>query len=261
MSKPEYWKAVKAAHSEVGYLEKKSNAQLEEKTANAGYNNWTKYPKKIYEAAGKQGKKGLVKEIDYGAAWCDCFCDYCMLAASDMDVADAAGALCGRFDDYTPNSVSMYKRAGRWGSKPKLGAQVFFGSGGEPTHTGIVYAYGPTAVKTVEGNTSSASGVVANGGGVFRKEYELGYGRIIGYGYPRYASEPPSPGKFRMTVDIAVRKAPRATAGKVKTATSGTAARFSALRVNKHGNTWGYSDALGGWVCLEKKGKPNAVAV
>ena len=27
---------------EVGYLEKKSNAQLDSKTANAGYNNFTK---------------------------------------------------------------------------------------------------------------------------------------------------------------------------------------------------------------------------
>lgn len=31
------------ARSENGYLEKATNAQLEDKTANAGYNNWNKF--------------------------------------------------------------------------------------------------------------------------------------------------------------------------------------------------------------------------
>lgn len=259
MPKPMYFDAVRSAQSEVGYLEKKSNSQLEDKAANAGYNNWTKYPKKIYEAAKKQGQLKLVKEIDYGAAWCDCFYDYNVLAACGNDVKDAASTLCGRFDDYTPSSVDLYKKAGRWGKEPRLGAQVFFGSGDYPTHTGIVYGYGPTAIKTIEGNTSSEAGVIANGGGVFRKEYELGSNRIIGYGYPKWASEPPKPGKYALSKAMAVRKEPRATAGKVMTASKGTAAHFSALRVNKAGNTWGYSGSLGGWVCLFNKARANAV--
>ena len=39
---------------------------------------------------------------------------------------------------------------------------------------------------TIEGNTSSASGVVANGGSVATKSYDLGYSRIMGYGRPPY---------------------------------------------------------------------------
>lgn len=36
-------KVIEIAETEVGYLEKKSNSQLDDKTANAGYNNYTKY--------------------------------------------------------------------------------------------------------------------------------------------------------------------------------------------------------------------------
>jgi peptidoglycan hydrolase-like protein with peptidoglycan-binding domain len=45
-------------------------------------------------------------------------------------------------------------------------------------------------VYTVEGNTSSAAGVVANGGAVAKKQYSLSYGRIAGYGRPKYDAEP-----------------------------------------------------------------------
>ena len=41
-------------------------------------------------------------------------------------------------------------------------------------------------VYTIEGNTSVASGVIANGGGVCRKKYSLSYNRIYGYGRPEY---------------------------------------------------------------------------
>lgn len=39
---------------------------------------------------------------------------------------------------------------------------------------------------TVEGNASSESGVVANGGCVREKKYKLTYNRIAGYGRPNY---------------------------------------------------------------------------
>ena len=44
-------------------------------------------------------------------------------------------------------------------------------------------------LNTIEGNTSSTAGVVANGGGVFEKSYALNYTRIAGYGRPRYDEE------------------------------------------------------------------------
>ena len=53
-------------------------------------------------------------------------------------------------------------------------------------HTGLVYKVDGTYVYTVEGNTSSSSGVVANGGCVAEKKYDLDYNRIVGYGRPKY---------------------------------------------------------------------------
>ena len=42
-------------------------------------------------------------------------------------------------------------------------------------------------VFTIEGNTSSAAGVVENGGAVARKSYSLTYSKIGGYGRPEYS--------------------------------------------------------------------------
>ena len=41
--------------------------------------------------------------------------------------------------------------------------------------------------RTIEGNTSVASGVIENGGGVRQKSYNLSYERIIGYGRPDWS--------------------------------------------------------------------------
>ena len=42
-------------------------------------------------------------------------------------------------------------------------------------HTGLVYAVDNAYVYTIEGKTSGANGVVANGGGVCKKKYRLDY--------------------------------------------------------------------------------------
>ena len=42
-------KVLKIAEAEVGYLEKKTNADLDSKTKNAGYNNYTKYGRDMHE--------------------------------------------------------------------------------------------------------------------------------------------------------------------------------------------------------------------
>ena len=57
-------------------------------------------------------------------------------------------------------------------------------------HTGIVVAVGGGKVTTVEGNTSSAAGVVANGGAVREKSYSINYSQIGGYGRPDYSLVP-----------------------------------------------------------------------
>ena len=54
---------------------------------------------------------------------------------------------------------------------PKAGDIVIFYRGGTFTHTGIVTDVQGDVFRTVEGNTSGGSGIIANGGAVCEKEY------------------------------------------------------------------------------------------
>lgn len=54
-------------------------------------------------------------------------------------------------------------------------------------HTGLVVGVSNNRVYTIEGNTSSAAGVVPNGGCVRDKSYPLGASYIGGYGRPDYS--------------------------------------------------------------------------
>ena len=176
-------KVIQIASNEVGYLEKQSNSQLDSYTGNAGYNNWTKYARDL-DALGDfyNGKKN-------GYEWCDMFVDWCFLKAYGKDWAMkllnqpkySAGAGC-------TYSLQYYQQIGRfYTSNPKHGDQIFFGSVGNSTHTGLVEKVDSKYVYTIEGNTSGASGVVSNGGGVCRKTYPLSSSYIAGYGRPDYS--------------------------------------------------------------------------
>ena len=44
----------------------------------------------------------------------------------------------------------------------------------------------------MEGNTSGASGVISNGGGVCKKSYSLTYSRLAGFGRPKWGAESPT---------------------------------------------------------------------
>lgn len=162
-------KVINIAQNEVGYLEKKSNSQLDSKTANAGSANYTKYGKNM-------GCNGL--------AWCDAFVDDCFVQAYGREKAKE---LLGGFSNYTPTSAQYFKDMGRWHTtNPQVGDQIFFKNSTRICHTGIVYKVDSSNVYTIEGNTSGASGVIANGGGVCRKSYPLTYSKIAGYGRPDY---------------------------------------------------------------------------
>jgi hypothetical protein len=182
-------KVIDVALNEVGYLEKKTNSNLDSKTANAGYNNYTKYARDFDTKYPNfyNGKKQSV-------AWCDIFVDWCMVKAFGVETAlkllgqplKSCGAGCSW-------SMKYYKNIGCfYASNPKVGDQIFFynSSRNDIAHTGLVYKVDANYVYTVEGNTSSASGVVANGGAVAKKKYTLSYNRIAGYGRPKYDKEP-----------------------------------------------------------------------
>ena len=175
-------KVLRVAAAEVGYLEKSASAYkqnpavLDEKTRGAGKDNYTKYGRdmhKVYPAV-----------MDFPAYWCDAFVDWCFYKA--YGVSNAKTLLGGNFDDYTIASAQLYKNKKAWYNTPLPGDQIFFSNGQKICHTGIVYQIDANRVYTIEGNTSGASGVVSNGGGVAKKSYPLNYARIAGYGRPKY---------------------------------------------------------------------------
>ncbi len=181
-------KLVAIATAELGYLEKKSNSKLDSKTANAGYNNYTKYARDLFQAGYYNGNKN-------GYAWCDVFVDWCFYQLCGKDAKAAQDIICqtGDYGAGCSYSSKYYRNAGRFYTSPKVGDQIFFGKKGSENHTGIVYKVDKSKVYTIEGNTSGDAGVVPNGGGVYKKSYALGYSKIVGYGRPRYDEEEVKP--------------------------------------------------------------------
>lgn len=175
---------IAIAEAEVGYLEKKSNADLDSKTGNAGSKNYTKYARDLHKAGYYQASKN-------GYEWCEVFNDWCHWIASGKDakLAQEVISQTGLYGAGCVWSANCYRNAGRFYSTPKVGDQIYFGTKGNETHTGIVYKVDSSKVYTIEGNTSGASGVIANGGGVCRKSYSLSYDKIVGYGRPKYDAE------------------------------------------------------------------------
>lgn len=160
---------------EVGYLEKASDADLYAKKANPGSANYTKY--------GSEMHRLQPRNMDFPAPWCATLMSWAFVQVLGLD--GAKRALCGDIDDYCPALVAQFQKAGRWYDKPEVGDLVFFGQGGGE-HVGLVYQISAGMIRTIEGNTSSGSGVVSNGGGVWSKSYTIGYSRIAGYGRPKY---------------------------------------------------------------------------
>ena len=163
-------KFLAIAKAEIGYLEKASNKSLEDKTANAGSGNYTKYARDLYPAL-------------QGQPWCDMFVDWCMVQA--FGPVDAKRLLGGGFSAYTPTSAQYYKDRGQYHKTgPQAGDQIFFRGADRINHTGIVTEVTMAKVRTIEGNTSAGPAVIPNGGAVCAKEYSLDNSRIDGYGRP-----------------------------------------------------------------------------
>lgn len=145
-------KLISVAEAEVGYLEKRSNSNLDSKTANAGSNNYTKYWRDIYPAGQAQ-------------AWCAIFVNWCFERAFGKD---SAKKLLKHYPyTYCPTMANLFKLH----SNPQAGDIVIFKRGGSFVHTGLVVSVNGDYFQTIEGNTSGGSSIIANGGGVCRKGY------------------------------------------------------------------------------------------
>lgn len=71
---------LQTARAEIGYIEKETNSQLDNPTANPGDGNWNKYARDL-DALGivYNGRKN-------GYAWCDCFVDWCFIHTFGLEV-------------------------------------------------------------------------------------------------------------------------------------------------------------------------------
>lgn len=169
-------KLIDQAAKWVGYLEKRSNAHLDDFTANAGSNNYTCFARDYREHTSGNYQ---------GQPWCAMFVSEVFVQAFGLDTARML--LCGSLYHYCPTGAEQFKRAGCFSRTPEPGAVIFFTNGKRAYHTGIVTEVTATRVKTIEGNTSGASGVVENGGGVCRKSYSQNDSKILGYGLPPWS--------------------------------------------------------------------------
>lgn len=127
-------KVILIAKNEIGYLEKKSNSQLDSKTANAGSNNYTKYWRDI-------------KPSYQGQPWCAAFVSWCFMEAFGQEKAKK---LLKHWPYvYCPTLGNLFTR----NANPKIGDIVIFYRNGTFAHTGIVTAVIGDRFYTIEGNT------------------------------------------------------------------------------------------------------------
>jgi hypothetical protein len=163
---------IEIATEEIGYLEKKTNADLDHKTKNAGHNNFTKYWRDL--APSLQGQP-----------WCAAFTSWCARQAGIPTSIIPTIFSCTQIRNWARERGLFHA----WASAtPQRGDHVIFhDSNGTPNHIGLVVDVTNVQISTIEGNTSSGNNTVeANGGGVFRKTYQRSNTRIAGYFRPKY---------------------------------------------------------------------------
>lgn len=197
---------IATVEDQVGYLGKRSNAQLDEPKANAG-GKFNKYARDL-DALGDfyNGKKN-------GYDWCDVFVDWCFVHTFGRELAQKLLCQPDRsLGAGTGYSLNYFKQKGRLFSSPEPGDQIFFGDSRSTWHTGIVNRVEGGFVHTTEGNAGNPSAVRLC-------KYRVGAKSIKGYGRPDWAIVPNEeedeemvyyktlddvPGYYRAAVDKAV---------------------------------------------------------
>lgn len=146
---------ITTAQVEIGYMEKKSNAQLDDKTANVGDGNYTKYWRDL-------------KPSWNGSAWCAVWVSWCMYKTFGLETAKK---LLKHENDfpyvYCPTLGARFTKY----ANPQRGDIVIFYRNGTFAHTGIVTKVEGDKFYTIEGNTNNGSTIIANGGSVCSKSY------------------------------------------------------------------------------------------
>ena len=155
---------IETAKREIGYLEKKSNADLNDKTKNAGSGNYTKY-------GAWYGNNGTF--------WCAMFVAWCVKEAgisytNKYEKSMPAGGMY--INSYCPTIVDYAVKEKKWVSKgnPKVGDLVFLDwqPNGYADHIAIVYAIEGNKILTIEGNRDNAVGTAS---------YSITENTVLGY--------------------------------------------------------------------------------
>ena len=158
----------------IPYLEKRSAAYLDDFQRNAGYNNYTKFARDV----NSWGQPGC-----QGQPWCAVYQFWKLTKV--LGLKTALQIMGGGF--YNCRNVIRHAQSKEtWKKAPKKGALIIFRNG---SHIGSVNKYDTQYVYTNEGNTSSAAGVVANGGSCRNKKYKLNDPAIDGYVWIDYGAE------------------------------------------------------------------------
>lgn len=241
--KSEVEKIIEVAKGEIGYLEKKSNSQLDSKTANAGDRNFTKYWRDV-------------KPEWNGSYWCAAFCTWVFQTALGKE---RATQLLKHYPYvYCPTLGAKFTKY----TTPKVGDIVIFWKNGAFGHTGIVIAVNGNNYTTIEGNTSGASSVVDNGGGVCQKTYSLSNLGKSRFCRPDYSSTAISSDINKITIAddmhtvkwkgfVNIGKNAKL-AVRLQPSTSAKECSFSGL---KHGTEVGVSYENGDWYLIKYDGK------
>ena len=179
---------IAIALSQLGYQEGAANGYFSGEIS--GSSNYV-------EMSYNMGDLGL----GYGGSdypWCASFVSWCLYQSRCTNHATYSSLCRNHSGDYNyiwkEISCAMWVNqlkgagyfsysAGMGGSYiPQYGDLVFFKSSSSPSHIGICLYVKDGVLYTVEGNTSDASGLETNGGGVYFKSYSLSSSYLYGYG-------------------------------------------------------------------------------
>ncbi len=165
---------IKIAIAEIGYIEKETDAELDDKTANPGSGNWTKYARDLHRAGYYNGDKNGYPYCDVGVDWC-----FWKLCGEDRETAEHLQCQSGLYGAGVDWSQRYYREAGRYDRNPKAGDQAFFGPDGEE-HTGLVEWVRGNEICVIEFNRDNQ---------VKRCRYTMEDPYVAGFGHPRYEPE------------------------------------------------------------------------
>lgn len=194
--------AVAIALSQIGYQEGNSNGQFGGDIA--GNKNYTEYN---YNFGSFGYGYGDNEDAGVSYHWCASFVSFCLYQSGCHDLSRLKDWCRDHYGDskYVWKELScqnwvnqlknfdMFKPSTAFGGSyaPTTGDLIFFTyDSKKSSHVGIVVYSDTHYVYTVEGNTSSGTGLESNGGGVYFKRYEFSNSAIMGYGKLPYKRDP-----------------------------------------------------------------------